>query len=505
MPTFAHTRLLALAAVAGLLCTACTDSYPGAPQNTSAGRGVILVHFGPQPATAVLAALQTPLASPATDRLFSRAALFDRTVAQHADSLPAAVTLFTGVYPQEHQVLTADRIISQQLVTVAEHFAAHGFHTIGHTAGGVFSRAFGLHRGFDEFSVRERRGMPAVQEILAAAIDSLRGLDGRRFFLFLHAPYAGKVLRDGQAHAVARQFVAFLAQLEEMGLLEESTVAITSGPRLRGRHDEAEDDTYLHAVDLVSPILISPPGGGDGMQTVDAVVESLDLAPTLYELAGLPPARYGSGKSLVPYLDNPLQARLPQRAYAEAAGPPDQRALFSLADGRPFELITAQYPKEADGTWVTRFAAFDVSGDELQLDAVSFHTKRQIEIAIDGAPHSPVLLGTRWTTMTLPLPGSRAVHRVEMQTTACDSPKKLKLSSDSRCLSFKLRGPALTRTQLFDLEHDPSSDIAAERPELVAEVREAIDRMRWQPVARADRQAIDNSLRRRLHAMGYLP
>ncbi len=59
--------------------------------------------------------------------------------------------------------------------------------------------------------------------------------------------------------------------------------------------------------DVRVPLLVTGPGVAPG--TRDTVVSNLDLAPTLEELAGLRPARFRSGTSLVPSLREPAADR----------------------------------------------------------------------------------------------------------------------------------------------------------------------------------------------------
>ncbi len=56
---------------------------------------------------------------------------------------------------------------------------------------------------------------------------------------------------------------------------------------------------------LRSPLIISQPGMKNPGQATDAVVETLDVFPTLCELSGVPMPGFIQGKSLVPFFESP--------------------------------------------------------------------------------------------------------------------------------------------------------------------------------------------------------
>ena len=56
---------------------------------------------------------------------------------------------------------------------------------------------------------------------------------------------------------------------------------------------------------LRSPLIIRFPGIGKPGGKSDAVVETLDIFPTLCELTGLPVPDYAQGESLIPLLEDP--------------------------------------------------------------------------------------------------------------------------------------------------------------------------------------------------------
>lgn len=114
---------------------------------------------------------------------------------------------------------------------------------------------------------------------------------------FKHAYYAGISYTDAQIGKV-------LDELERLGL-SKNTVVILWGDHgwklgehsAWGKHTNVENDTN-------APLLISVPGMKHAGEHTDALVEFVDMYPTLSELAGLPIPSTAEGMSFKPLLDD---------------------------------------------------------------------------------------------------------------------------------------------------------------------------------------------------------
>src|SRR6185503_11404373 len=85
--------------------------------------------------------------------------------------------------------------------------------------------------------------------------------------------------------------------------------ALYESGRAQGHGDHLFGDETTHV-----PLVILDPRR-PGARVIREIVRDVDLAPTLYELAGIEPPGDGDGHSLVPALDGkPLE---PALAYAE--------------------------------------------------------------------------------------------------------------------------------------------------------------------------------------------
>lgn len=90
--------------------------------------------------------------SPRLDEFAAEATRFERAVAPAQWTVPSHASMFTGVYPGEHQVVQGNSLLSGAYATVAELLRLGGYHTVGlcnNPLVGVLDN--GLQRGFDEF------------------------------------------------------------------------------------------------------------------------------------------------------------------------------------------------------------------------------------------------------------------------------------------------------------------------------------------------------------------
>jgi iduronate 2-sulfatase len=116
-----------------------------------------------------------------------------------------------------------------------------------------------------------------------------------------HGYYAAVSYVDAQVGRV-------LAELDRLGL-RENTIVILWGDhgwklgehQAWAKHTNVENDTR-------APLLISVPGMTHASQHTDALVEFVDVYPTLAELAGLPLPQHLEGVSLKPVLNDPQRS-----------------------------------------------------------------------------------------------------------------------------------------------------------------------------------------------------
>jgi arylsulfatase A-like enzyme len=98
-----------------------------------------------------------------------------------------------------------------------------------------------------------------------------------------------------------------LAELETLGLADNTVVVLWGdhGWKLGEHNSWCKQTNY--EIDARVPLIIRAPGAKANGQKSDALVELVDVYPTLCELAGLPVADHLEGRSVVPLLSKPDQ------------------------------------------------------------------------------------------------------------------------------------------------------------------------------------------------------
>ncbi len=165
--------------------------------------------------------------SPHIDALSERGVVFERAVSQAPWTLPAHMSLFTGLYPSEHgltefsQDETTWRPLPEAVPLLAEVLAREGWLTGAFTGGGFVGPAFGFDRGFDLYRTDSRR----LEDFHPAVLRWLGRSAHRPFFLFLHfynthRPYAPPEPENGRyagPGAGGESAVGFCAEAERTG------------------------------------------------------------------------------------------------------------------------------------------------------------------------------------------------------------------------------------------------------------------------------------------------
>ena len=377
--------------------------------------------------------------SPFFDSLAARGALFENAWVQYPSTLVSHMSIFTGLYPQQHGVFPPSFRLSPEIATLPERFSEAGFRTVGHTEGGFVGRGYGFDRGFDEFTDPRFRDTTDIERTFEKGLEFLRSLEpGKRFFLFLHTysvhdpylppePYrsmfwsgepppgpaklpirqlnAGlasvdqrqldyfEALYDGGVRYADGVLESFFAELAELGLEEQTTIVITSDHGEEFREHGRVGHTQVYPETLHVPLLVLHPDLEAGRR-VGELVQSIDIAPTLLELAGAPPLEDAAGRSLVPLLLG--ESRGDSRAWAEVLESHRQETLIEQRGEEMVQMVDTTYLGERGGTWITRRVEIDWSEPLLELSLASFNRPRTLEITMDGEPLAELEVGTSW-------------------------------------------------------------------------------------------------------------
>lgn len=257
---------------------------------------------------------------------------FDQAISAAPWTAPSTTSIVTGLYAHHHGYLHWDAKLDPTIETVFRAFSAHGYEV----GSFVFDRNY-LFKDLPEANVL------GTSESLDGAVEWLRANRERPFFLYFHSwathmPYdilhaerqdwlsakqevidgiqsdsasALESMRESYRQAVERQseglFASLLEELDALGLRDDTALALTSdhgeswGERFADK-TEVQGVYHMHGATLYDeivhlPLIVSAPGRIEP-GVVESQVRSVDLVPTLLELAGLP-ARESDGESLL--------------------------------------------------------------------------------------------------------------------------------------------------------------------------------------------------------------
>lgn len=548
-----------MAFLGALLLAACAAPEPRVPDPPAAEgflprptRGYVVISLDTLRADHLSAYGYHRRTSPFLDSLAERAVLFENAVVQFPATLISHMSMFTGYYPQQHGVFPPAAVLAEEIETMPQHFQQAGFRTSGHTEGGFMSGVYGFARGFEEFTDTSYEHDTDIERTFGRGLDFIAGLDAEeRFLVFLHTysihdpydppepfrhafwegepvlPFAPdgptlddvnqgfldpdpaaneyfEALYDASILYVDSVLEDLFERLEVMGVAGDTTVIITSdhGEEFLDHGKVAHQQIYPEGI-MVPLIIVHP--DLDHAIRIRALVESIDLAPTLYELAGLPAVDGLSGQSLVPYFRDPGTV-LSTEAYAEVVFPQTQKTLLVQRDGELIQLVLSEQVPEPDGTWVPRSVDFDTDQRRIELRMISYGRPRTLEIAVNGEPRPSVEVSTGWMPFVLELPRRRGGNRVTFASPECESPERTGAGTDPRCLGIKVDGMPMRRSELFNLTDDPGArnDRYRSALDLKADLHQLLRRYRWQPIAPSSALQLDSKTRATLEALGYL-
>ncbi len=266
------------------------------------------------------------------DELAAGGIRFDQAISAAPWTAPSMTSMVTGLYPHHHGYLHWDAELDPTTETLFRALAAHGYE-VGTF---VFDKNY-LFKDLPEANVQ------GTSETLDGAISWLRERREKPFLLFFHnwathMPYdilhserkdwlsakqeviggiqsdsasALEAMREGYRRAVERQsetlVASMLEELESLGLRESTVFAFLSdhgeswGERFADKED-VKGVYHMHGATLNDeivhvPLILSAPGRLDPA-VVESQVRSIDLMPTLLELADVP-AREIDGESLL--------------------------------------------------------------------------------------------------------------------------------------------------------------------------------------------------------------
>ena len=275
----------------------------------------------------------------------------DAVVFKHAYStapwtLPAFMSLITGLYPNRHGVNYGNQTLSPNIPTIIETLQRK-FLTYGFTGGGFLSHNFGFSRGFNIYTENNDNSAPeATKNLFERTIKDLTQEKHSSVFYFLHtyqihSPYcpekkflkefslenlnqncfnlykfinSGKSIcrritenkrslittfYDANVATFDYRFGEFISFLKRKGIYRDSTIILFSdhGEEL-GEHGCWEHGHSLYNELIRIPLIVKFPGNKFRGKLVENPVSIIDILPTVMEIYGIKYKGHLDGKSV---------------------------------------------------------------------------------------------------------------------------------------------------------------------------------------------------------------
>jgi arylsulfatase A-like enzyme len=279
--------------------------------------------------------------TPNIARLANEGTVYEAATTPMPLTRPAHCSILTGLYPDQHGVLTNHQILPEEIVTLAEILLDAGYQTAGFTGIRFLNQRSGLAQGFADFDApKDKTEKPRAEAIVERAIEWLSAADHHIPILLWvhvydpHQPYdPPREYRRGIDPEIERRIPAIQWRtLNEVATINNGNVPrdvielaldyyrgeveytdfwvgqlLKNFDRLRSPrrsmvvvtadHGECfENGNYFEHADclyegaLRVPLIVRYPDGVGAGLRVDRRVSNLDITPTvLHELALAPP------------------------------------------------------------------------------------------------------------------------------------------------------------------------------------------------------------------------
>ncbi len=387
---------------------------PSATPADTAPRRIILISLDTLAAGRVGHLGHSRDTTPNLDRFAADSTTFTQAYAAAPWTTPSHWCMLTGLAPSFHGVFQRVEPDGTCLwrnepyppvATLADRLSQAGYRTAAFTGGYTVSAIWGFYRGFESLHETWQVYPPGRQEPtedvfefrkdvevnVLAALGWIREHQDEPFFLFFHTfephspslrvfgfddagaqpyedPTTGEpyfpnleerlaLLYDGDIRNADRWLGYFLDKLDDMGLLDDALVIVTSDHGESFRYRQLGLGTLvrnhgrtLHDEELHVPLVIRfPKSSGLRPERIDAPATTMDIFWTVLDCAQLPGRktpgvpRLGRGWSLLPLAQNPAAADPERHLLAEANTKPPPN-LQAVRHGR-YKYIRAEHPQ----------------------------------------------------------------------------------------------------------------------------------------------------------------
>jgi arylsulfatase A-like enzyme len=299
--------------------------------------------------------------TPTIDGLAAAGTLFEQAYSAAPFTAPSHASILTGAYPFSHGLRdNGSYVLAPEHLTLAEILASRGYRTAAFISSFVLSKKFGLAQGFqtydddlkggaevDQFGRTATGGATQSRSWMGHEYDSfersadianeslLPWLDAHAsepFFVWLHyydphlkynppEPFKSNYsdrLYDGEIAFVDQELGAILRRLETLGELDQTLVVLVADHGESFGDREHSHGRTLYDPLIRVPLIIVPPKFADTQpQRISGQVRTIDIAPTILDLLGLPASPTMEGETLAEQVRTGEELATDLLAYSE--------------------------------------------------------------------------------------------------------------------------------------------------------------------------------------------
>lgn len=356
--------------------------------------------------------------TPNIDALAAHGARFDHAISASGWTLPSVASMLTGTWPAMHKALgKVSRLtpITADLPVAAEVFEQAGYSTLGFANAAFLSPLLGLDRGFEVFDHEHAYNwdIRRADATVDAALLAISERPGQKVFLLVHlfdahldydppdgfiTPFVGdrrtpeppvsmresmdlrqddgeapptqadidylRGMYQGEIAFVDRALGRMVDGLKELGRWDHTTLVITSdhGEEFWDHGGFEHGHTLYDELVRVPLIIRTPDASQTSQHTIDHQVRTIDIMPTLFELAGITSPPSFVGLSLVPDMRGAPRSFDPP-AFSQSTLYGAEKMSWRSAG---YCLIVDQATPGADGVEL-----YDLKADPLELHDIS--------------------------------------------------------------------------------------------------------------------------------------